>query len=39
MAKINYELGLSDQLLTIEDIYDLRFQELLEGKQNEVYSE
>jgi len=37
MARINYELGLSERILTLDDLYDLRFKGLLESAQSEVY--
>lgn len=37
MAKINYELGLSTRVLSIDELYDLGFKELLETAQNEIY--
>lgn len=37
MARISYEHKLTDKLLTVEDLYDLRFRGLLENAQNEIY--
>jgi len=37
MAKINYDLGLSTRVLSIDDLYDLRFKGLLESAQSEIY--
>ncbi len=37
MARIGYELGKTEQLLTIDKLYDLRFRSLLEQAQNEIY--
>lgn len=37
MAKINYELGLSERVLLIDELYDLSFKGLLESAQNEIY--
>ncbi|HUV42631.1 MAG TPA: ABC transporter substrate-binding protein [Patescibacteria group bacterium] len=38
MARINYDLGFSERVLSLDDLYDLRFKELLESAQNEIYS-
>lgn len=37
MAKINYDLGLSTRVLSSDDLYDLRFQELLKSAQSDIY--
>jgi NitT/TauT family transport system substrate-binding protein len=37
MARINYDLGLSERILTQDELYDLRFKTLLESAQREVY--
>jgi ABC-type nitrate/sulfonate/bicarbonate transport system substrate-binding protein len=37
MAGVSYELGQTKRSLTINDLYDLRFQDLLESAQNEIY--
>lgn len=37
IAKVNYEMGLSERVLSLNDLYDLRFKSLLESAQNEIY--
>ncbi|MFA6269187.1 MAG: ABC transporter substrate-binding protein [archaeon] len=37
LALINYEMGLSKRVLSLDDLYDLRFKSLLESAQSEIY--
>ncbi len=37
MANISYELGQTKRVLTQNDLYDLRFKDLLESAQKEIY--
>jgi ABC-type nitrate/sulfonate/bicarbonate transport system substrate-binding protein len=37
MARVSYTMNLSSRLLTLDELYDLRFQSLLESAQDEVY--
>ena len=37
MAQINYEMNLSERVLLLDDLYDLRFKDLLESAQSEIY--
>ncbi len=37
MAKISYDLGQIKRILTLDDLYDLRFKSLLESAQKEIY--
>lgn len=37
MARISGELGLTKRILTAEELYDLRFKDILESAQNEIY--
>jgi len=37
MASISYDLGQTERILTLNDLYDLRFKDLLESAQNEIY--
>jgi len=37
MAGVSYELGQTKRSLTLNDLYDLRFKDLLESAQNEIY--
>jgi len=37
MARINYELGLSNRILPSGDLYDLRFKGLLQPAQSKIY--
>jgi len=36
-ARMCYELGQVNRALNVEDLYDLRFKDLLESAQNEIY--
>lgn len=37
MARISGELGLTKRILTPEELYDLRFEDILKPAQNEIY--
>jgi len=37
MARISGELGLTKRILTLEELYDLRFKDILEPAQHEIY--
>jgi len=37
MAEMNYEMKLSERILSLDDLYDLRFKELLEQAQSDIY--
>lgn len=37
MARISGELGFTKRVLTPEELYDLRFKDILESAQNEIY--
>ena len=37
LAKVSYEMKLSERILTVDELYDLRFKEMLESAQKEIY--
>lgn len=37
MSKLSYDLGIIEKNLSLEDIYDLRFEELLENANKQIY--
>lgn len=37
LAKVSYEMKLSERILTVDELYDLRFKKMLESAEKEVY--